>query len=67
MSNDSRTRLGPVRKDARLRLGQAGEQLAAEHLSRRGFEILERNYQTRSGELDIVAFDGRTLVFCEVN
>ena len=35
-------------------------------MSRRGFEILERNYQTRWGELDIVAFDGRTLVFCEV-
>jgi putative endonuclease len=66
MSNDSRRRPGPVRKDARRGLGQAGEQLAAEHLSRRGFEILERNYRTRSGELDIVAFDGRTLVFCEV-
>jgi putative endonuclease len=43
-----------------------GEQLAAEHLIRRGFEILERNYRTRWGELDIVAFDGRTLSFCEV-
>jgi putative endonuclease len=43
-----------------------GEQLAAEHLARRGFRILERNYRTRWGELDIVAFDGRTLAFCEV-
>jgi len=66
VSDASRTRLAAARKDARRRLGQAGEQLAAEHLSRRGFEILERNYQTRWGELDIVAFDGRTLVFCEV-
>ena len=40
--------------------------MAAEHLVRRGFEILERNYRTRWGELDIVAFDGRTLTFCEV-
>ena len=48
------------------RLGQLGEQLAAEHLLRCGFEIVERNYRTRWGELDIVAFDGRTLIFCEV-
>ena len=31
-----------------------------------GFEIVERNFRTRYGELDIVAVDGRTLVFCEV-
>ena len=53
-------------RDPRHRLGQLGEQLAADHLSRRGFEIVERNYRTRWGELDIVAFDGATLVFCEV-
>jgi putative endonuclease len=52
--------------DPRHRLGALGEQLAAEHLIRRGFRILERNYRTRWGELDIVAFDGRTLAFCEV-
>jgi putative endonuclease len=50
----------------RHHLGQRGEQLAAEHLERRGFAVLERNYRTRWGELDIVAFDGRTLAFCEV-
>jgi putative endonuclease len=50
----------------RQELGQLGEQAAAEHLTRRGFRILERNYRTRWGELDIVAFDGRVLVFCEV-
>lgn len=52
--------------DSRHRLGELGEQLAAEHLVRRGFEIVERNFRTRWGELDIVAFDGRTLAFCEV-
>ena len=52
--------------DPRQRLGALGERLAAEHLVRRGFEILERNYRTRWGELDIVAFDGQTVVFCEV-
>jgi putative endonuclease len=52
--------------DRRQRLGRLGEQLAAEHLERLGFDILERNYRTRWGELDLVAFDGTTLVFCEV-
>jgi putative endonuclease len=52
--------------DLRRGLGQLGEQLAAEHLERLGFQIVERNYRTRWGELDIVAFDGRTLAFCEV-
>jgi len=55
-----------VRPDRRQQLGRVGEQLAADHLLRRGFEIVERNYRTRWGELDIVAFDGRTLAFCEV-
>jgi putative endonuclease len=55
-----------VDNDPRHRLGQLGEQLAVDHLTRRGFEIVERNYRTRWGELDIVGFDGTTLVFCEV-
>lgn len=53
-------------RDPRAAVGRAGEDLAAAHLIRRGFTILERNYRTRWGELDIVAFDGRFLVFCEV-
>jgi len=52
--------------DPRSHIGQVGEQLAAEHLVRRGFQIVERNYRTRWGELDIVAFDGQVLAFCEV-
>jgi putative endonuclease len=55
-----------VGNDLRHDLGSAGEQLAAEHLERLGYRILERNFRTRWGELDIVAFDGRTLAFCEV-
>jgi hypothetical protein len=55
-----------VSNDPRHRLGALGERLAAEHLIRRGFRIVERNYRTRWGELDIVAFDGQTLAFCEV-
>jgi putative endonuclease len=52
--------------DPRRRLGAIGESLAAEHLVRLGYRILERNYRTRWGELDLVAFDGTTIVFCEV-
>ena len=52
--------------DLRHRLGARGEQLAAEHLERRGLTVIERNYRTRFGELDLVAYDGVRLVFCEV-
>ncbi|PZS36559.1 MAG: YraN family protein, partial [Pseudonocardiales bacterium] len=52
--------------DLRRHLGRSGERVAAEHLQRLGFDVLERNYRTRWGELDLVAYDGRTLVFCEV-
>jgi putative endonuclease len=52
--------------EAGNRLGRAGEQLATEHLRRLGYEIVERNYRTRWGELDIVARLGSTLAFCEV-
>jgi putative endonuclease len=55
-----------MKEDARRELGRRGEEVAAGHLRRRGFEIVVRNYRTRWGELDLVAFDGRTLVFCEV-
>ena len=52
--------------DVRHQLGRTGENLAAEHLIKRGYQIVERNYRTRWGELDIIAYDGTTLAFCEV-
>jgi putative endonuclease len=55
-----------VNQDPRGNIGRAGERLAAEHLERRGFAILERNFRTRWGELDLIACDGRVIVFCEV-
>ncbi|MDX6626196.1 MAG: putative endonuclease [Solirubrobacterales bacterium] len=51
---------------ARQRTGRIAEQLVAEQLQAAGWEIIERNARTRHGELDIVALDGRTLVFVEV-
>ena len=53
-------------QDPRRRLGALGERLAAEHLTALGFEVLERNFRTRFGELDLVARRGGFLVFCEV-
>jgi putative endonuclease len=52
--------------DPRRRLGAAGELLARRHLEARGFRILDANYRTRHGELDLVAADERYLLFCEV-
>jgi putative endonuclease len=52
--------------DPRRARGAAGEQAAAGMLTALGFEIVERNFRTKYGELDIVAVDGETLVFCEV-
>jgi len=50
----------------RRRIGRAAEDLVAGRLTAADWEILERNARTRYGELDIVALDGRTLVFVEV-
>jgi putative endonuclease len=52
--------------DCRRRLGRLGEELAAAHLERLGFTVLARNVRTRHGEIDLIVFDGRTLVFAEV-
>jgi putative endonuclease len=52
--------------DPRRRLGAVGESLAARHLEARGYEVIDRNFRTRHGELDLVACDPRCLVFCEV-
>jgi len=46
--------------------GKWGEARAAEELQRLGYAVLARRYRTRFGEIDIVARDGRTLVFVEV-
>ncbi|HET7120130.1 MAG TPA: YraN family protein [Solirubrobacterales bacterium] len=52
--------------EARLRTGQIAEDLVAARLAAEGCEIVGRNTRTRHGELDIVALDGRALVFVEV-
>jgi putative endonuclease len=48
------------------RLGREAEALARAHLERAGLEVIETRRRTAGGELDLVAWDGATLVFVEV-
>lgn len=51
---------------ARLELGRRAERLVAMRLELSGWRLVGRNVRLPSGELDIVALDGSTLVFVEV-
>jgi putative endonuclease len=57
-------RRGP--SSAKRALGRAGEDLAARWYWSRGYQVVARNWSSRSGELDIVARRGALTVFCEV-
>lgn len=46
--------------------GEEAEALAAEFLKKRGYKVIERNFFTRFGEIDIICRDGNVLVFVEV-
>jgi putative endonuclease len=52
----------------RAQIGALGEQLAVDHLTSLGLQVLERNWRCRYGELDVIAADadGSTVVFVEV-
>ncbi|MEE3436388.1 MAG: YraN family protein [Treponema sp.] len=47
-------------------LGKAGEDAAAALYAQKGFSVVERNFRTRFGEIDIILEKGDTLVFAEV-
>lgn len=47
-------------------LGLLGEELAAKFLQKQGYQILQKNFRSWFGEIDIVALEGNTLVFVEV-
>ncbi|MBI4687390.1 MAG: YraN family protein [Nitrospirae bacterium] len=49
-----------------MRLGREGEELAIKFLKKNGYKIIEQNYKTPLGEIDIIAKDGETLTFIEV-
>ncbi len=46
--------------------GERAEQFASKYLEQQGLDIIERNYNTRRGEIDIIAMDKETMVFVEV-
>ncbi len=56
----------PFPGDGRRVLGKLGEDLAVGHFRRLGFVVVARNVRTRHGEIDLIAFDGRALVFAEI-
>jgi putative endonuclease len=54
------------RFDAAHALGRRGEELALEYFRRKGLRIVEGGFRLFRGEIDIIAYDGDTLVFIEV-
>ncbi len=61
--------MSPAQKDISRRhllTGVAGENHAAHYLQTLGYRIIQRNYRTRIGEIDIIAREGEFLVFVEV-
>lgn len=46
--------------------GDLGEDIAERYVTALGYTVLERNYSTKFGELDLICIDGGTLVFIEV-
>lgn len=47
-------------------IGKFGENEAVEYLKQKGYKILERNFECRQGEIDIIALDKDELIFIEV-
>ena len=58
--------LSEPRSDPRHRLGELGEEAAAQALRRSGLKILERRFRVRAGEIDLIAELGELVVFVEV-
>ena len=50
----------------RQTLGRWGEGLAVDYLQAKGYEIVARNFRTKLGEIDLVALEGKSLIFVEV-
>jgi putative endonuclease len=55
-----------MKEFSKIRTGKRGEEIAVRYLQKLGYLILERNYRCPMGEIDIVAKDGKAIVFVEV-
>ena len=49
-----------------MNTGAQAEQLAADYLQRQGLRLITKNYRSRFGEIDLILYDGKVLVFVEV-
>lgn len=49
-----------------MKLGEQGENIAADFLRKKGYKVIERNYRNTFGEIDIIALHKGTVVFIEV-
>ena len=47
-------------------VGRQGENVASEYLSKHNYKIVDRNFTCRYGEIDVVAWDGESVIFVEV-
>ena len=52
--------------NARQQFGKKSESIAVRHLKKNGYRIIEQNYRTKLGEIDVIAKDRDTIVFVEV-
>ena len=53
-------------KEFNLQTGKLGEEIAGEFLKKKGYKILEQNYKTKYGEIDLVMQRGKDLIAVEV-
>lgn len=53
-------------KHSKKETGDIGEKYAVKYLKRNGYKIIEQNYSKPYGEIDIIARDGKNLIFLEV-
>jgi putative endonuclease len=52
--------------DERHSLGKRGEELALSYLKKKGYKIIEQNYRSKLGEIDIIAWESGAFTFVEV-
>ncbi len=64
--NDGKTCYFCIVMAAHNELGAWGEELAANYLQRKGYQIVERNWKSGHRDIDIIAMDGSVMVFVEV-
>ena len=50
----------------RLQLGKHGEEATVKYIKKQGYRILEKNFRTKTGEIDIIAEDKKVVAFIEV-